>query len=355
MANASSSNSSSLVEAAEKALAERQYENAVELFTNACEKYNMESGGKDDPELLYKYGNALFQLARSQVGVLDQKQADERQLPVEHSHVQLAEDSAAPEAGAENAGSGDKPSTTESSEKREGDAPAEAQKKQDNGDEEDQEDQVGEDADEDADEDEGEDEGEGEGEEEEETDFKTAFKVVDWARVLWSKEDQTPEIRQKLLDARNLLGEISDEDDNHLQATEDFEAALELTEELNAADSMPVCEAHWKLARAYANAEEIKQAAEHAQKAAEIARHNKSDLAADLETRAEDLKKEAESGSASSAVAKETAQDVAGRQASIARDVFSNLLSGAQDISSFTRKRKRTDNNPSSKKSSKPN
>lgn len=311
MTDASGSDKPSLVETAEKALAEKRFEDAVEFFSDACERYSIESGGNDDPELLFKYGNALFQLAKSQVGVLDQKQADERQLPVEHAHVQLAENMPAPGPDA-----GEKDENTSEKELAANDD-----------EEEDEEDEAdAEDA-----------------EEEEETDFKTAFKIVDWARVIWGKMDQTPETRQKLLNARNLLGEISDEDDNHLQATEDFEAALELTKELNSADSMAVCEAHWKAARAYANAEDIEKAAEHARKAAEIARLNKSELAEDLETRAEDLAKEAKSGSAPSDAAKQAAQDVAGRQASVARDVFSNLLGGAQDISSFTRKRKRDD------------
>mgnify|MGYP003362545544 CR=1 FL=1 len=60
-----------------RAMAAKQYEKAVELYSEACELNNLEIG-EDDPDLLYLYGWSLFENAVASSDVLGRKAADEK-------------------------------------------------------------------------------------------------------------------------------------------------------------------------------------------------------------------------------------------------------------------------------------
>lgn len=60
-----------------RAMAAKQYERAVELYSEACELNNLDID-EDDPDLLYLYGWSLFENAVASSDVLGKKAADEK-------------------------------------------------------------------------------------------------------------------------------------------------------------------------------------------------------------------------------------------------------------------------------------
>lgn len=297
----------------------------VEELGDKCAQYT-EEHGTDSPDLLIDYGRALFALAKSSASLVDSQKMDEKHLPLENPKVKVADfDNAADGEPNE----GDKDAPEEGAPEEQQDQPQEQSVPQADTSEEPL--KVGE-----ADE-----------SEEDEDDFVAAFSVVDGARVLLEKElsqaaDKKP-VQTKLAEARELLGDISLEDDNAQQAIEDYTEAVELKRVLYGALSSPVSEAEFVLSLAYDAVGEQARALEHLKLAAQAASASKMPSAPTLEQRAKDLEAEVEEsrkhGDRQQEAKQATAESISGRSA--LANAVQSLVSNANDISHLTRKRKR--------------
>lgn len=318
-----------------KAYALKQYEQATEKFGKACETFT-EAKGHDDPSLLYTYGKCLFKVAVSQSAVL----GDTAPQPL----------SAEPEEQPDEEAEGD-------------------------GNEEQEGEQDGEDGNE---EEEGEENGEGEqaGEQEEqqEDDFEVAWEILDLARTLFLEkleQEDSRDLKVKLADTYDLLGEVSIESENFPQAAEDFESSLKLKKELYDSDSSLMSEAHYKLALAYefsfdenedTNRANREKAISHMTDAIasvkqRIEKTGKDDpeLVQDLEERLTELKQgsrdtmEEEKAKVLEGILGQVAQSAGPSGSSKSKPkseiaaVMDQAKSQANDISSLIKKRKKTD------------
>uniref|UniRef100_A0A060T9T2 ARAD1D21406p n=1 Tax=Blastobotrys adeninivorans TaxID=409370 RepID=A0A060T9T2_BLAAD len=331
-----------------KAYALKQYELATEKFGKACETFTT-AKGHDDPSLLYTYGKCLFKVAVSQSAVL----GDNAPQPLSADNEETEE--------------------TEETEDNDNEA-AEGNDENGEGEEGGEENGKGEEG--------GQENGEGqEGEEQQEDDFEVAWEILDLARTLFIEkleQEDSRDLKIKLADTYDLLGEVSIESENFPQAGEDFESSLKLKKELYDSDSSLISEAHYKLALAYefsfdenedTNRLNREKAISHMTDAIasvklRIEKSGKDDpeLVQDLEERLAELKQgsrdtmEEEKAKVLEGILGQVAQG-SGPSKSKPKSEIASVLdqakSQANDISSLIKKRKKTDT-PSEPKAKQP-
>lgn len=194
----------------QKAYSLKDFEKAVECFGEACGKYTQEHS-REDPDLLFKYGRALFQLGMANSHVLGDKPKQEEPAKVEVTSgmIQLAEN-----------------------EEEQQDAEDEEQEQQEPEDQESQEEEP----------------------EDDEDDMQIAWQVLDLARTLVQQQLETAkdnkDLVARLADIHDLLGDISLEAENFGQAAQDLQTSLELREQCVESSSRLIAEAHFKLSLA---------------------------------------------------------------------------------------------------------
>ncbi|KAK9387105.1 hypothetical protein V1515DRAFT_586861 [Lipomyces mesembrius] len=303
-----------LIAAGSKSYGLKKYEDATDSFARACEVYVM-MHGQDDPNLLFLYGRALFQVAVSSSDVLGG-------VKTENEKTSIVPQGVAP-VGSPKA------------------EPSEKGLFQFTGDAEDADSE--------------EDEDEEQGEQEEENDFETAWEVLDLGRNLFERQlsslsdaeankEKIRDMQQKLADIHDILGEISLESENFAQAATDLEASLKFKERLYAEESTFVSEACFKLSLALEfipdRPEKRMQAAELVQKAIDsvkkriaISGEDDAGLLKDLESRLLDLEKEP------TGVSDGQTADILGPSAEDIKDKLAAVLTQANDINDLVRRK----------------
>ncbi|KAK9474498.1 SHNi-TPR-domain-containing protein [Dipodascopsis tothii] len=300
MADASQAQVDKHVAAGGKAYGLKNYGDAAEQYALACEQY-VAINSKDDPDLLFLYGRALFQVAVQQSEVLGGAPQREDEAALEN----LAKKT---KAAAESSTSADARFQFS------GDA-------EDSGSESD-------------------DEAGGE----EDNDFETAWEVLDLARTLFEKRvtdetgDAAAATNAQLAEVYDILGEVSLESENFEQAAQDLRRALEIKQGLHAESSALVTEAHYKLSLAleFVVADDDRKAKAAAEMEAAIAGvrarldadgadADGAEILKDLETRLADLRAP---DAAPAAEPDELTRQVAA------------AIAGANDLSGLVRKRK---------------
>jgi hypothetical protein len=149
-----------------------------------------------------------------------------------------------------------------------------------------------------------EEEAEGEAEEEEEDELATAFEVLDLARVLFTRQLESPapddtngkgkeagdsaatkHIKERLADTHDLLAEISLENERFPSAVADFRASLGYKEELYGQESEVIAEAHYKLSLAleFASITTTAEAGEEGKGEAQVDEKMREEAARELE------------------------------------------------------------------------
>ena len=294
-----------------------QLEARIQIAAQKCAKHAADNGGNEDPDLLVEYGQALFAMAKLSASLLEEKNVEDKQLPYENPKVKIAD------LGEEVA--------EEEEEENEN-----ANEKEDSGDKAENE-NAGDDEEAEQEDVEGEEEGAGD-------DFEEAFQIVDLARVIYEKQPESESRLIKLANVRALLGEISLEDDNPEQSIEDFTAASEYKKQVYGPDSGEFSEAEFMLSLAYDSVGKTSDALIHIEEAAKAARKAGLKTAEELEQRAKDAKHELElaeklKGKDKSEAKLTTKESISGRQA--ISNAVKSMVSGANDISQLTRKRKR--------------
>lgn len=279
----------------------------VQEWGDKCAEYSLKNG-KENPDYLFQYGKWLFEVAKQSSSLVDTQKMEEKQLPLDNPKVKIA-------------------NFEEQIYEPEGEGEGEV--------EDGIEGKAGEPE-----------EPNGEAEEEEEDDFVAAFQVVDLARVLYEKETITEELETKLAKSRELLGDISLEDDNPSQAVEDYTAAIELKRKIYGEKSGQVSEAEFMLSLAFDALENQAQSLEHLKLAAEAAKAAGLPSAEQLFQKAHELELDLKASAASDGAEVQQARDttkesITGRSA-IASAVQS-LVANANDITQLARKRKRND------------
>lgn len=317
-----------LISSAKKAYATKDYEQAVELFGDACASY-AEKHGEESPDLLYEYGNSLFQVAVANSTLLNSEAVDQNKLPVEQPEQENQDFSFAPEADEEEEEEEEK--AEEEDQEEEGRVEGAEPSAEDDATNEGDEDQEGPAAEE---------------EEEEESDFEAAWRILDLCRVLFEKQlpDGGRDIELKLANTYALLGEIAIEDDNYAQAAEDFESALQLKEKLHDKESKELSEANYMLGLACEfkaeSAEDSEKALKHLKVALDIAKKVKTDekTIQELEQKVHDFEQEIKASKENRDAVATAASNLIGRDAMAG--AIDKMLSGATDISTLARKKK---------------
>ncbi|THU91533.1 hypothetical protein K435DRAFT_863353 [Dendrothele bispora CBS 962.96] len=215
--------SEAAVEQARRAFALKKYEQAVEHYATALELATKKFP-EDAPEiadLYFAYGKALLENAISQSHVLG-KEKDKQ----EEAEVEEAKDSG---NGPILSFSGDAEDVDEDPSV---DLFAQASKEVAQADVEQEEDEEDEEA-------------------EPEDDYNAAWEVLDLARAIYDKQQQTGAADEKTLlklaDIYITLGDVSLETEKFEQAITDYEAGLELKTNLLPFSSRQIAEAHYKL------------------------------------------------------------------------------------------------------------
>lgn len=292
-----------------KSYAAKNYDVAVDHYGEACQLFSENHDGEEDPELLFLYGQALFQAAVSKNGLFggsaeettkgdagEEEEKKEEEKPTNgmftfSEDVPLAEedDSSSDEDDAE-------------------------------GEQDDDEDNDGDDDDNNDDEGDANGDDDGAPQEEEQSDFEVAWEILDLARTLFESKipegtheipenasestDSTIKNKVKLSEIYDLLGEISLETENFKQAAEDFESLLKVRETIYPFESNMVSEAHYKLALAldfdFENDEAKSKAVHHLKKAIQSIKDNQTklgtnkddDLIKDLEIKLQEMEKD---------------------------------------------------------------
>lgn len=250
---------STLLRLGAEAMANKQYESAVEIYSELCQLANMNQQGKDDPDCMFLYGKALFENAvansdvlgakkgpQKQAGGDEQKEGDDNATNNEAFHEQLAEEE-------------------EQDDEESASAPAEEEQE----DEDDPEEVAAPASDE-------------EQAEDDDDDFTLAWEILDLTRVLYetqlaestttnplpsekpyfvsdSAKDVDPLVQdnkslhivKRLADTLDLLGELSLETENFQQAAHDFTQMLKLKQDLYPDHAGQMAEAHYKLSLAW--------------------------------------------------------------------------------------------------------
>ncbi|KAB8295141.1 hypothetical protein EYC80_007070 [Monilinia laxa] len=258
--------------------AQKRYEDAVDHYAQASE-LQAEINGEMSPEnaeILFLYGRALFKVAQQQSDVLGGRASGEKQKPKKKGSGKKV-DTIQEEDETVKAEEEQKDETLKTEEEQKADEVAEeavtiianggAAKKEESSSKDPKKplftftgDENFEDSDE-------EEEEEGEEEEEEEDDpLNLAFDILDLTRVLFEKRLQADEgegkgketgdnamtthIKERLADTRDLLGEISLENERFPAAVSDFRESLILKESLFPEEDEQIAEAHYKLSLA---------------------------------------------------------------------------------------------------------
>lgn len=305
-------------------------ETEVENWGERCAEYSRKHG-KENPDLLVEYGKALFNMAKRTASVLNADKA-EQPMPYKNPRVKLPDldsddennDENEEEAGNEGEAEAEAEAEAETEETAD-EAPLKISKHNESTDQA----EAGDDGNE---EDEGDD------------DFTAAFEILDIARVLYSQEEQTDEVKQKLINTRQLLGDVSLEDDNPTQAIEDYLATIELKKQFFGPESGELSITEYTLSLAYDALGKQEECIEHLKNAANCAKKANLPSAAELEQRVadaeEDLKVAAKMKGKDAKQARNATQEgIIGRSA--IGDAIQSLVQGANDISQLTRKRKR--------------
>lgn len=209
-----------------KAFASKDFSSAVDLYSQACALQAELHKSEDDPRnahLLYQYGRALFELARSKSDILggapDEKPPATTSTSTEPTASASAKPAVEPKTGAVLHFEGDENWDDASSDEEE--------------------------------------EGEAEAEEDDD-EMGQAWTILDLARVLYEKQlpDLEPESAAHrnlitiLSDVYDLLGEVSLESEGFPQAAKDLEESLKHKLSLYPTTHSYIAEAHFKLALA---------------------------------------------------------------------------------------------------------
>ncbi|KAA8569482.1 hypothetical protein MFRU_004g02540 [Monilinia fructicola] len=257
--------------------AQKRYEDAVDHYAQASE-LQAEINGEMSPEnaeILFLYGRALFKVAQQQSDVLGGRASGEKQKPKKKSSGKKA-DTIKEEDEPVKAEEEQKDETLKTEGEQKRDEVAEealaiianggAAKKEESSSKDPKKplftftgDENFEDSDE-------EEEEEGEEDEEEDDPLNLAFDILDLTRVLFEKRLEADEgegkgkeigdnamtthIKERLADTRDLLGEISLENERFPAAVSDFRESLALKESLFPEEDEQIAEAHYKLSLA---------------------------------------------------------------------------------------------------------
>lgn len=241
-----------LLQLGAEAMAAKQYELAVDHYSQLCQLKNIENEGTDDPDCMFLYGKALFENAVANSDVLggagkkenpeeaaDKKTKDDTE-PVFSEQLAEEEEVEEDDSGAVTATAAEGDSSDEEVPFNEGD------------------------------------------EDENEDDFSIAWEILDLTRVLYETklefctksnplpietpyfqtdklaeiektltENDSLHITKKLADTFDLLGELSLETENFNQATNDFQRMLDLKLSLYPFYSGQVTEAYFKISLAW--------------------------------------------------------------------------------------------------------
>lgn len=259
-----------------EAMAAHRYEDAVEIYSEACQVANLETG-KDDPDLMFLYGKALFENGRASndvLGGVNKGKNNSDKLAGEEDEEQEQEGEEEVDANAGKTSNGDNNSGAfqfndklaeeeeEEEEEKEGEGDKAGDKSSDEEVEETEE--LGE---------KGDNEGEGEDEGEEQSDFEIAWEILELARVLYQERideeaDANADLAKpykenekghekyvdaivRLADVHMLMGDISLETENFVQSVEDFKKGVELVEAAFGRSSGRYREAKFKLSLAH--------------------------------------------------------------------------------------------------------
>ncbi|KAH3681443.1 hypothetical protein WICPIJ_007600 [Wickerhamomyces pijperi] len=241
----------------------KNYEAAVESYAEACELYSalVASASKgeedsEDPELLYLYGQALYQVAVTMNGLFGGADAQGEENNQEDGE-EVENDEEVEKSNGMFQFSEDVPlAEEEDDEEEDGNKEVEQEEEDEEEDAEDQE-QEG-----DAKKSES-----GQPVEEQQSDFEIAWEILDLSRTLFehklstlsvpaaeSSQDLELEYNAtlfKIAEIYDLLGEISLETENFPQSIEDFTKSLELKTKLFPFNSNLISEIHYKLSLAY--------------------------------------------------------------------------------------------------------
>lgn len=215
-----------LVAEGSKAYSGKDYEVACDRYSKACETFQQENN-RDDPDLLFLYGKALYQLAVATAGVLGAEVATNTNKPASNDDEE-----------------------TENSEQFQLEAPMAIGEEVPQAEEEEEEEKKEEANDEANDENEAEEEPENGGN----SLFEEAWDVLEMARSVWQKDYETnpedPTALKKLAEVYDLLGEVSLEAENFPQLLLDFKQCLEFRQKICKDDPSNelVVEATYKIA-----------------------------------------------------------------------------------------------------------
>ncbi|KNC32237.1 hypothetical protein FF38_13397 [Lucilia cuprina] len=283
-------------------------EQRVQAAGDKCAEYAT-LNGEESPDLMIEYGRALFDSAKASASLLEQENVDKKEMVLENPKVKIAGDDF--EDASEN------------------------EEEQSSGQNEDSVRNEGQDEEADANADDNEEANEGL----EDDDFVNAFQIVDLARVLLSKQPETKERDEKIITCRLLLGDISLEDDNPPQAIEDYTEALNLTAKIFGIESKQYVQTAFMLSLAFESVDKLTEAKDVISKAVSSAKAIKSELANDLELKLKDLETELGVGSNKEEATQVTKESISGRTA--VQNAVENIVSQANDISQFARKKRK--------------
>ncbi|QSZ36709.1 hypothetical protein DSL72_006592 [Monilinia vaccinii-corymbosi] len=255
--------------------AQKRYEDAVDHYAQASELQAQINGemSPENAEILFLYGRALFKVAQQQSDVLGGRAGGEKQKLKKSSgrKIDTIKEDETVKAEEEEK---DKPISTEE-QKKSDEVAEEAVAIIANGGAAKKEESLSKDpkkplftftGDENFEESDEEGEAEGEEDEEEDDPLNLAFDILDLTRVLFEKRLQadggegkgketgnnamTTHIKERLADTRDLLGEISLENERFPEAVSDFRESLRLKESLFPEEDEQIAEAHYKLSLA---------------------------------------------------------------------------------------------------------
>lgn len=214
-----------------RAMGEQRYDDAVNIYSEACQVANLETG-KDDPDLMFLYAKALFENGVVSNDVLgsgvrgEQKEEDEVNEQEEEGNdgFQFTENVALEE---------------EEEEEEEDDEPEQEEKKDEEKEEYDDDDEHEEVEEQDE-----------EKQEAVQSDFEIAWDILELTRVLYEEayeKEKSRELGGKVVDVYLLQGDISLETEQFDQAVADLERGVQLAEEVFGLDSGRTHEALFKL------------------------------------------------------------------------------------------------------------
>ncbi|XP_045130573.1 protein HGV2-like isoform X2 [Portunus trituberculatus] len=215
------------------------FKSAVAAFKEATESL-VKLYGEQAPECgdaYYHYGHALLELARKEAGVLGPDL-----------------DGASSQEGSTGEEEDEEEESEESQEEEEGG-------KKEEGEEEEEEDGEGKEKDKKGNAEEG--EGENTEEEEEVTTLQCAWEWLDVARVIFDKQEETPEVVKKRAQIRLSLGEVCMESEDYEGAINEFKQCLQMQEPVLEKDDRSLAETHYQLGLVYSLSDNFDSAVSH--------------------------------------------------------------------------------------------